>query len=133
MTNLHDRVIEEMKKEHAQYYGTPVGWGSGFGYQPNDLYHRWVTSGGNVLGVRLDALGRIHILARGRRHGIPWRFIPPQFREEIQKIFVTDGDFHPRHNYGWIEEYVTRKPNLAPWQVNNSEYSSEWWITGAID
>jgi hypothetical protein len=127
--DILDRTVKAMKAEHARYYGTPAGWRRGFGYQLYDMYHRWVTSGNNVLGIRLDPLGRIHIRVEGRRHGIPWGFLPLDVRKTMEKVFICDGEFHLRTNYGRVKWVKTMEPTLAPWQANNSDYPTEW---GAI-
>jgi hypothetical protein len=122
------RTVENMKIEHAGYYGKPCGWGRGYGYQPDNLFHRWITSGGNVFGIREDPLNRIHIMAEGRRHGIPWRFLPKEAREQMERTFFCDGIFNPKpRNYGEVKWIETREPKLAPWHTNNSDYLSEWY------
>lgn len=56
---------------------SPVDPGFSFHVNPDmdgSLYAAWLTSGGNLLSVRLQGQW-VWVTVEGRRHGIPWRFL----------------------------------------------------------
>ena len=65
---------------------------------------RWKTSAGNVLYFQWNHKAQsVRIIAKGRRHGIPWRGLDKVLKE------------HP--NDWEILEYETQQPTWAPWET----------------
>jgi hypothetical protein len=126
--SLVPSVIESMKEEHAGYYGKPCGSGKGCGYIPGDLWHDWVTSGGNTLGVRTAPNGNTHIRVSGVRHGIPWRFIPVWAKRRMDRSVHIDDHMHPPgegHPAVRFKDYKTQEPELAPWETRSNR-PTQW-------
>jgi len=120
-------IVSAMKKEHEGYYGTPAGSAArwrGCGFLRSE-WSSWTTSGGNRLLVRLDNIGDLHIFADGRRHGIPWRFLPWDLREYILTKSKKGDHWEMGPTYS-IFMYQTQCPDLPPWETVGDR-PSQWW------
>lgn len=121
-------VAERMKTEHDNYYGKPCGSGRGYGYtwvesgpytvmepkgrkcftRSDIMYAEWVTSGQNIIRVGKIPEYGYGIYVEGVRHGIPWRFIDKDMREEIEHIWILKT----RPDDMIVESHT---PDVPPW------------------
>lgn len=137
--DLVGRTVQSMRDEHQGYYGKPCGArpldrsdprGPWCGYTAGELFHEWHTSGNNYLGIRRAPDGTIHVLVSGARHGIPWRFIPAEARNRMDRLVHIDEDMHPAgegHQFVEFRGYETREPELAPWETR-SDHPTQWGV-----
>lgn len=119
------RIIAAMEKEHRNYYGRPCGAGRGYGFVVDDLWQKWVTSGGNELMVRTSPNGDIRLRVLGVRHGIPWYFIPADIRELMERYLTSNGCLLSKTNFSEVVEYETSEPSLTPW-ATHSAHPTQW-------
>ncbi|RLG43973.1 MAG: hypothetical protein DRN81_05515 [Thermoproteota archaeon] len=109
-------VVRAMREEHDGYYASHI---SGYtGHSAGPMHYTWTTSRGNKLSIRDQPNGLLEILVEGRRHGIPWRFVPQNIREKLDQTFrITGKPIFRTQNFGTIEYIETQREDLLPWDT----------------
>jgi len=150
-----ESIGAEMDRESEYYdqYGMPYGR-TARSYNENgesvvhrsfssekDFSVRWKTSGGNVLEVVDLENGTLQIEAKGRRHGIPWRFLEyamPDWRDRVISYEYQDTNcdsIKPWETTAQrtITVYIDSLPSIVAATEPQKEYGQEYVHTVAED